>query len=459
MREAGIGRVLVASLHQGIADILPTRLAFYENWLNAEGLREGTIGLAPLYAVLSFLRQEGDAYKLITTRAGEYAADWTVQSMPPFQQAMLKARAAVAPQAPPAASGAAPGAQQLQGQPGDLTPARRARRASNCARRCSARFAKRCRYPLCGFYRAAFTRLLALFDISASTEIVACRGDRRGDVRVEGVDRQPRSVGIRIRRGAMTRWPIAVGLALTLVAPGPAAQWGTGTTAAPAASSSRVLVMPFENVTREGRFLAHRGLRRAAGRRPQRARRQRDHAHGTAAGVRTPSGPASLRPDRRHRHSHRAAGRRISGRRRIAADGGRRAGGSRAEHRARHRAREGRCHRARTVARAVHDVRTDRAAHGASLGNFVGRPRKAAPAGGRLRGLHQGTARRHPGDGGQLPAGRAGRTAVVRSGAPRAVGCVRGAGRPRAGARRRRVGRRGVPLVPSRPVPGRLIAA
>ena len=36
--------------------------AFYENWLNAEGLREGTIGLAPLYAVLSFLRQEGDAY-------------------------------------------------------------------------------------------------------------------------------------------------------------------------------------------------------------------------------------------------------------------------------------------------------------------------------------------------------------------------------------------------------------
>ena len=68
MREAGIGRVLVASLHQGIADILPTRLGFYENWLNAEGLREGTIGLAPLYAVLSFLRQEGPAYALVTTR-------------------------------------------------------------------------------------------------------------------------------------------------------------------------------------------------------------------------------------------------------------------------------------------------------------------------------------------------------------------------------------------------------
>src|SRR6267154_2363484 len=91
MREAGIGRVLVAILHQGIADILPTRLGFYENWLNAEGLREGTIGLAPLYAVLSFLRQEGEAYQLITTRAGEYAAEWTVDSMSPVRRSMIKA--------------------------------------------------------------------------------------------------------------------------------------------------------------------------------------------------------------------------------------------------------------------------------------------------------------------------------------------------------------------------------
>ena len=43
MRGAGVGRVLVASLHQSIADILPTRLGFYENWLNPAGLREGTI--------------------------------------------------------------------------------------------------------------------------------------------------------------------------------------------------------------------------------------------------------------------------------------------------------------------------------------------------------------------------------------------------------------------------------
>ena len=35
MREAGIGRVLVASSHQGIADTLPARPSFYEGWLNA----------------------------------------------------------------------------------------------------------------------------------------------------------------------------------------------------------------------------------------------------------------------------------------------------------------------------------------------------------------------------------------------------------------------------------------
>ena len=74
MIEAGIGRLLVASLHQGIADLLPTRLEFYEAWLNPSGLRDGRIGLAPLAAVLSFLRQEGEPYRLIAGRAGEYTA-------------------------------------------------------------------------------------------------------------------------------------------------------------------------------------------------------------------------------------------------------------------------------------------------------------------------------------------------------------------------------------------------
>jgi bacteriochlorophyll 4-vinyl reductase len=175
MREAGIGRVLVASLHQGIADILPTRLGFYENWLNAEGLREGTIGLAPLYAVLSFLRQEGDAYRLITTRAGEYAAEWTVQSMPPVQRAMIKAapvwlRSRMLLRL----------ARQLvhSSYTGSRAIARLRKGTASFDLRASVfcQVREPVAHPLCGFYAAAFTRLLGLFDIGARTEVVACRG-------------------------------------------------------------------------------------------------------------------------------------------------------------------------------------------------------------------------------------------------------------------------------------------
>jgi hypothetical protein len=175
MREAGIGRVLVASLHQGISDILPTRLGFYENWLNAEGLREGTIGLAPLYAVLSFLRQEGEAYYIITTRAGEYAAEWTVESMPQLERAMIKA---------------APGwvrkrlLLRLAGQL--VRSSYRGSRVVSKVRRGTARIDVRAsifcsvrqpvNHPLCGFYAAAFTRLLSLFNLRCTAAVVGCRG-------------------------------------------------------------------------------------------------------------------------------------------------------------------------------------------------------------------------------------------------------------------------------------------
>jgi bacteriochlorophyll 4-vinyl reductase len=175
MREAGIGRVLVASLHQGIADILPTRLGFYENWLNAEGLREGTIGLAPLYAVLSFLRQEGDAYHIITTRAGEYAAEWTIASMPAPRRRLLHALPAWAR------------SRVLLGMARRLVHnSYRGSRAVVRLRKGTARIDVRASifcsvrepvaHPLCGFYAAAFARMLSLFDMPTKANVVACRG-------------------------------------------------------------------------------------------------------------------------------------------------------------------------------------------------------------------------------------------------------------------------------------------
>lgn len=175
MREAGVGRVLVASLHQGIADMLPTRLAFYENWLNAEGLREGSIGLAPLLAVLSFLRQEGAPYQTITERAGEYAAEWTVESMSSFDRRLVEA-------APDWLRGrlVVRLARRL------VRSSYRGSRAISRLRRGTASLDLRgslfCTvrepvpHPLCGFYTAAFTRLASLFGVDAHAEVVSCRG-------------------------------------------------------------------------------------------------------------------------------------------------------------------------------------------------------------------------------------------------------------------------------------------
>jgi bacteriochlorophyll 4-vinyl reductase len=175
MTNAGIGRVLVASLHQGIADILPDRLAFYENWLNAKGLRDGTIGLAPFYAVLSFMRQEGDAYHRVTARAGEYAAEWTVEAMPRGRRMILRAmpmwlRGRILLRM----------AQQLvrNSYRGSRVIAQLERGTASIDLRasifCSVR--EPVAAPLCGYYAAAFTRLLALFGIGARTDVVACRG-------------------------------------------------------------------------------------------------------------------------------------------------------------------------------------------------------------------------------------------------------------------------------------------
>ncbi len=175
MRDSGVGRVLVASLHQGIADVLPARLGFYESWLNAEGLRGGKIGVAPVSAVLSFLRQEGAAYDATMTRAGEYAAEWTVESMAPVRRsfvlntpAWLRRRLVLGL------------ARQLvrQSYRGNSAAWRLRRGTATVNVRASIFCTVRepVGHPLCGFYAAAFARLLDLFGLPAHAEVVACRG-------------------------------------------------------------------------------------------------------------------------------------------------------------------------------------------------------------------------------------------------------------------------------------------
>src|SRR5690242_7818616 len=174
MREPGIGRVLVASLHQGIADILPTRLSFYENWLNAGGLREGTIGLAPLYAVLSFLRQEGEAYDIVTGRAGEYAADWTIESLPPMQRSMIA-------RAPRWLRGRLVLRTTTQLVHSTYQGSRAISRLKRGSGTVEVRASVFCtvrepvEHPLCGFYGAALERLLSRFDLNGAAGVSSCR--------------------------------------------------------------------------------------------------------------------------------------------------------------------------------------------------------------------------------------------------------------------------------------------
>jgi hypothetical protein len=182
MSEGRIGRVLVASLHQGIADVLPMRLEFYENWLNGAGLREGTIGLGPLTAVISFLRaEEDDAYSEVMTRAGRYAGDWTVRSLPRVEQrligalpARLRTRAALRT-ARSLVRATYPGTRAIVTLRGAVASVD-LRGSLFCEVRQASPF------PLCGYYGTAMARVLELFDVPVDVTLLECRasGARRG---------------------------------------------------------------------------------------------------------------------------------------------------------------------------------------------------------------------------------------------------------------------------------------
>jgi hypothetical protein len=167
--------MLIASLHQGISDLIPTRLEFYENWLHATGMRDGRIGLAPLAAVLSFLRQEGEPYELVTGRAGEYAAQWTFDNLSPIRRALIRSlptslRARMALQITKRVIRHSyldsRAVSRLRKGKGTITM----RSSVFCTvREPSAR-------PLCVYYAAALTRALALVSVSGKVYVDSCRG-------------------------------------------------------------------------------------------------------------------------------------------------------------------------------------------------------------------------------------------------------------------------------------------
>jgi hypothetical protein len=179
MNDSGVGRLLVASLHQGIADVLPSRLEFYESWLNPSGLREGRIGIAPLAAALSFLRQEGEPYKLVTGRAGEYSAEWTVAEISGFMRAFIRAM---------------PGAlrrrlvtriarrmiKRTYGGSRALVRWRRGRGSFDIRGSIFCEVRDAVEQPLCEFYVSAIGKLMHLFNIHVVVDTDRCRATGGG---------------------------------------------------------------------------------------------------------------------------------------------------------------------------------------------------------------------------------------------------------------------------------------
>src|SRR5436189_293718 len=111
----------------------------------------------------------------MAARAGEYAAEWTVQSMPPFERSLIKS----APAWVRARLLLRVGRHLVRASYTGSRVVSRVRRGTarmdvRASIFCSVR--EPVAYPLCGFYAAAFTRLMTMFNLKATAAVTACRG-------------------------------------------------------------------------------------------------------------------------------------------------------------------------------------------------------------------------------------------------------------------------------------------
>lgn len=173
MTDDGVGRLLVVSLHQAIGEVLPQRLEYYEHWLSPMGLKEGRGGLAPLLAVLSFLRQEGQpVYAQVMTLAGQYSAEWHGAETTLSRRILgwlprrLRARLALRRARRLLQAAFAPLEVSASSRRGVATVA--ITRSVFCTLR------DRWSWPTCAYFAGAITRDLAMHGIDAEVRTTAC---------------------------------------------------------------------------------------------------------------------------------------------------------------------------------------------------------------------------------------------------------------------------------------------
>jgi predicted hydrocarbon binding protein len=183
--DDGVGRLLVVSLHQSIGETLPQRLEYYEHWLSPMGLRDGRGGLAPLGAVLSFLRQEGEpAYTRVMLLAGRYSADWhhaedgVTRRLMPWVPRWLRKRLAL---------GRVRRLLEAAFEPVEVkVSTRRGVGTVKIARSVFCTLRDSWAWPTCAYHAGAVQRSLALHGVEAEVQIAACaaQGARRCELTV-----------------------------------------------------------------------------------------------------------------------------------------------------------------------------------------------------------------------------------------------------------------------------------
>ena len=192
MTDDHVGRLLVATVHQAITDELPTRIDFYEHWLGGERLRDGGVGLAPMTAVVGFLRAEGQPYHAVMSRAGRFAADWTRDAMPSVRRRSLlalprwwRSRAVLRVAARAIREGYGPSRVVVRVHGG------RARVEIRQSLFCKVRDPQP--VPQCDFYASLITGLLSAFNLPGVLQIETCSATGGGTC-VMTVDLTPAEV-------------------------------------------------------------------------------------------------------------------------------------------------------------------------------------------------------------------------------------------------------------------------
>ena len=130
-------------------------------------------------AVLSFLRQEGEAYQLVAARAGEYSAEWILAELPEFERRLVRAMPD-AVRVRLVARIARRMVRQTYGGSRARVRWRNGRGSVDIRGSIFCEVRDATEQPLCEFYASAIRRLMMLFKIQVEVGTDRCRATGAG---------------------------------------------------------------------------------------------------------------------------------------------------------------------------------------------------------------------------------------------------------------------------------------